>query len=135
MSAKFEIEKFDGKGDLSLWRKKLKALLVQQKVSKVIEKKIPDTVSDEKKQEMEETVFSTMILYLSDTVLQQVNDIETTVELWEKLESLYLSKSLSSKILLKERFFSFRMNPAKNLEENLDEFTKICLDLANTVRK
>ena len=34
--SKIEIEKFDGKGDFSMWKNKMKAILVQQKCSKAI---------------------------------------------------------------------------------------------------
>ena len=35
-SSKFEIEKFDGKGDFSMWKKKMRAILIQQKYAKAI---------------------------------------------------------------------------------------------------
>ena len=34
--SKVEIEKFDGKGNFSLWKKKMRAILVQQKCAKAI---------------------------------------------------------------------------------------------------
>ncbi|CAK9325786.1 unnamed protein product, partial [Citrullus colocynthis] len=37
MSAKFELDRFDEKGDFFFWKKKMKALLVQQKVSKALD--------------------------------------------------------------------------------------------------
>lgn len=43
-----------------------------------------------------------------------------------------MPKSLSSKIYLKERFFGFKMDPTKNLEENLDSFNIVCTELANS---
>lgn len=79
--------------------------------------------------------FNIMILYLADNVLRQVNDIESAPELWKKLDKLYLSKSLTNKILLKERFFGYRMESSKTVEENLNEFNKICLDLTNSGEK
>ena len=49
--AKFEIEKFDSKGDFGMWRKKMKAILVQQKVAKALggEQGMPSTMTDEEK--------------------------------------------------------------------------------------
>ena len=44
-------------------------------------------------------------------------------------------KSLSNKIYLKEQLFGFKMDPSKNLEENLDEFKKITVSLANIDEK
>ena len=34
--SKIKIEKFDGKGDFSMWKKKMRAILVQQKCAKAI---------------------------------------------------------------------------------------------------
>ena len=34
--SKVEIKKFDGKGNFSLWKKKMRAILVQQKCAKAI---------------------------------------------------------------------------------------------------
>lgn len=52
---------------------------------------------------------------------------ETTAQLWTKLEKLVFSKSLPNKIYLNERFLGYRMDSTKNLDENLNEFNKICL--------
>lgn len=42
-----------------------------------------------------------------------------------------MPKSLSNQIYLKERFFGFKMDPSKKLEENLDDFNVVCTELAN----
>ena len=44
-------------------------------------------------------------------------------------------KSLSNKIYLKEQLFGFKMDFSKSLEENLDEFKKITVSLANIGEK
>ena len=38
-TTKFEVEKFNGKGNFSLWQKKVKALLVQQSLHKTLQGK------------------------------------------------------------------------------------------------
>ncbi|XP_062094146.1 uncharacterized protein LOC133800209 [Humulus lupulus] len=47
------------------------------------------------------------------------------------LESLYMIKNLSNKLYLKEKFFTFKMHEGKYLQEHIDEFNKLCLDLEN----
>ncbi|TXG51781.1 hypothetical protein EZV62_024305 [Acer yangbiense] len=64
-------------------------------------------------------------------VLREVNEEKTASDVWKKLESLYLTKSLTNKIYLKERLFGFKMDPSKNLGQNLDEFKKMTIELAN----
>ena len=38
-------------------------------------------------------------------------------------------KSLSNRIYLKQKFFGFKMHEGKSIDENIDEFTKLVLDL------
>ena len=51
--------------------------------------------------------------------------------IWNKLEELFMTKSLTNRIMLKEKFFGFHMDSTKNLEQNLDEFKKIAIALAS----
>ena len=128
---KFEIEKFDGKGDFGMWRKKMRAILVQQKVAKALggEQEMPSTMTDEQKQDIQE------FLYMADNFLRQVDDQDATTKVWLKLEQLHTTESLANKIYLKEKLFGFKMDPSKGLEENLDDFDKITIDLANIDEK
>ncbi|TYK10877.1 Retrovirus-related Pol polyprotein from transposon TNT 1-94 [Cucumis melo var. makuwa] len=84
---------------------------------------------------MDEMAYSTILLYLSDEVLRLGDEVTTTGELWKKLESLYLTKSLPNKIYIKEKFFGYKMDQSKSLEENLGEFQKIVVDLNNIGEK
>ena len=136
-SSRFEIDKFDGKGDLSVWKKKMKAVLVQQKCAKAIAdpSEFPEVMKSSEKQEILENAYTLLILNLADNVLCQVDEEDNALKVWNKLESLYMLKSLSNKIYLKEQLFGFRMDPSKNLEENLNEFKKITVSLANIDEK
>ena len=60
---------------------------------------------------------------------------EAKWEFWKKLDGLYLTKSLPNKIYLKEKFFGYKMDQSKGLEENLNEFWKIVVDLNNIGEK
>ena len=136
-SSKIEIEKFDGKGDFSMWKKKMKAVLVQQKYAKAISNpsKFPEVMKTSEKQEIMENAYNLLILNLVDNVLRQADKEDTAFKIWKKLESLYMEKSLSNKIYLKEQLFGFRMDSSKSLEENLDDFKKITVALANIEEK
>ncbi|PON95322.1 hypothetical protein TorRG33x02_088440, partial [Trema orientale] len=132
-SLKFELSPFDGSGDFSSWRKKMKALLVQHKLHKALEDPttLPTTMTDVQRLELQENAYSIIILYLADNVLRQIDGEDTAFKAWNKLEQLYLTKSLTNRILLKEKFFGFRMDTNKNLEQNLDDFKKIAITLAS----
>nr|GEX28039.1 retrovirus-related Pol polyprotein from transposon TNT 1-94 [Tanacetum cinerariifolium] len=55
----------------------------------------------------------------------------TAVEVWSKLETLYMTKSLANKLCLKKKLYTFYMPVGQKNSEHRDEFNKIFLDLAN----
>ena len=84
------------------------------------QKPFPETATNEhrlevnnRRQEICEKSFNTLILSLGDKVLREVSKMEIVEALWSKLESLYMSKSLSSRLYLKAKFFTFKMQRAK----------------------
>jgi hypothetical protein len=130
-SAKFEVEKFDGQNSFSLWRIKMRALLRQQGLAKILDGKAPSTSSSEKSAELEEKAHSSILLSLSDGVLREVADEETAAGLWKKLENLYMKKSLTNRLFLKQRLYTLKMEEGTSLGNHLDEFNKILMDLKN----
>lgn len=92
--------------------------------------KLPATWDAAKKEVLEST-FNTLILSLGDKVLRKVIRCTSAGEIWLKLESLYMTKTLSSRLFLKAQFFTFKMVEGKYLMEHLDEFNKLIVDLKN----
>lgn len=68
--SKIEIEKFDDKGDFSIWKKKMRAVFVQQKCAKAIgdPAEFPEVMKSMEKQEILENSYSLLILNLADNV-------------------------------------------------------------------
>ncbi|TXG70632.1 hypothetical protein EZV62_005567 [Acer yangbiense] len=139
MSMKFDIDKFDGTGDFGIWRRKVKALLSQQKILKAIEgpDKLPGTLSPEQKDDMLEMALGTIILNLSDNVLREVND-ETTAYDYTRKVWVYL---LKSKDLAFESFKAWKqlvenqtskkvkvLRTDNGLKFCKEEFNKFCCD-------
>lgn len=92
---------------------------------------LPNIVTAQEKEDKELTVYGTLVLNLSDSVLRQVIDQDTAYKMWTKLESLFATKDLPNKMFLREKFFTFKMDPSKTLVENLDEFKKIISEFKN----
>ena len=93
--------------------------MIQQKVAKILdEEDLPETITEDEKKDTDEMNYSKILLYISDEVLRLMDEATTTGELWKKLESLYLTKSLRNKLYLKEKFFGYMMDQSKGLEEN-----------------
>ena len=42
-----------------------------------------------------------------------------------------MTKSFSSRLYLKAKFFAFKMNERQKLQKHIDDFNKLCLDLGN----
>ena len=89
------------------------------------------TAQKEAQTEVKKKAYSLLILSLGDKVLREVSKLKTAVEIWKRLEDLYLKKTLSSRLFLKARFFNLKMHDSQKLQEHLDDFNKLCLDLEN----
>ena len=111
-SYKFDIEKFNGSNDFTLWKLKMKAILVQQKCEEAIEgeEKLSIELTVAQKAEAVKRAHSTIPLSLVDEVLREVADKTTAVGLWKKLESRYQKRSLSNKLYQKKRLHTLKMS-------------------------
>jgi translation initiation factor IF-1 len=65
---------------------------------------------------------STIRLCLSDLVLLNVSEEDTTKDLWENLGKLYHSKSLVNKLFLRMKLYNLRMRDGDSVEEHLNAF-------------
>ena len=97
LAMKFDVETFTGKNDFGLWRVKMRALLVQQELAEALEgaNLLPTSMSERDKKVALEKAHSAIILSLGDKVLREVLKEKSAVEVWLKLESLYMAKSLA----------------------------------------
>ena len=89
------------------------------------------TLTQVQKGEMIDKAKSAIVLGLGDKVLRDVTREATAASMWAKLESLYMTKSLSHRKLLKQQLYSFKMVESKPITEQFTKFNKIIDDLAN----
>nr|GEX87618.1 zinc finger, CCHC-type [Tanacetum cinerariifolium] len=68
-----------------------------------------------------------LILRLGDWVLWEVTKETTASEIWKKLETSYMTKSLANHLYLKKKLYTFNMHPGKSQSEHIDEFHKLTL--------
>lgn len=120
-----------------MWSQKTYVALVHQKCAKALggEETIFEEMSSSQKTEVLETTYSLLCLHLSENVFIQVDDKSTVTKIWLKLEFLYLTKSLTNKIYLKEQLFGFKIESTKSLDDNLDKLNKITVSLTNIDEK
>ncbi|KAL8549278.1 hypothetical protein ACS0TY_008215 [Phlomoides rotata] len=85
----FVLAPFTGKGDFSIWKQKMKCILIHQRVFKAIDESYSTNETADKKTEMNEIGLSSIVLNLSDSVLRKVGQMDSAKDLWNKLEELY----------------------------------------------
>ena len=90
-----------------------------------------EDVYEDQQQELLGTATDVIIFHLSDSRIRLIDKEDTSTKIWKKLDKLFQKKSLTNKIFLKVRQFSFQRNIARNLEQNLDEFLRMTIQLAN----
>jgi len=62
---------------------------------------------------------------LADEVMYNVIDEETATRLWSRLETLYMTKSLSNKMYLKKQLYELCMKEGTTVLEHLNFFNKV----------
>lgn len=84
---------------------KMKAILIQNGIQKALEGKVkkPTTMVEEKWKELDLKALWAIQLCLSNEVLREVAKEDSAASLWLKLESLYMAKSVTNQLLLKNR--------------------------------
>ena len=102
-SGKIDIEKFNGQS-FELWKLKMEDLLVDkdQWIAVDLGTK-PMAMSDEDWSKLDQKAKSTIRLCVSDSIFLNVSGEATTKNLWEKLGTLYQSKSLVNKFFLRKK--------------------------------
>src|SRR5436190_21514017 len=83
--------------------------------------------ADEKKKGCK--ALSQIHLYLSNNILQEVLQEKTAAALWLKLESICVSKDLTSKMHVKMKLFSHKLQEGGSLLIHLSTFNEIVYDL------
>ncbi|KAJ4703555.1 Retrovirus-related Pol polyprotein from transposon TNT 1-94 [Melia azedarach] len=125
-----KIDKFTGRNSFSLWQIKMRALLKQQGLWAPLARKPADPITAEMAV-LEEKAHSTIMLCLADDIITEVAEEETAQGMWVKFEGLYMTKSLTNKLFLKQRLFSLRMQEGMPLRDHLDQLNTILLELRN----
>ena len=79
--------------------------------------------------DLKDMATSTIFLCLANNTLRKVLGLTDPIDIWDKLESWYKSKSLTSRLYLKKRFLGLQMTEEADFNQHLDEFNKIIMEL------
>ena len=146
-ATKCEIERFDGDGDFSLWKRRMFAFLsvsglkdVLEEKTKIDETKDEDKDPEAKKKEIEaetarsercEKAMNIIFLNVGDHVLRKIERCTTAAETWMLLEKLYMPKSLPNRVHAQLKLYSFKMQDSRSIDENIDDFLKLIGELSH----
>ncbi|MFQ6671635.1 hypothetical protein Gotur_036112, partial [Gossypium turneri] len=100
-------------------------------LKKVVTGKKPENLNKTEWEELDEKALSAIQLCLANTVLQEVLMEKTSSALWKRLETLYTTKYLANRLVLKQRLFTFRMNDGELLRDHISQFITLLNDLKN----
>ncbi|KAI8538560.1 hypothetical protein RHMOL_Rhmol09G0113400 [Rhododendron molle] len=124
INSQFSLERFNGSDNFTLWQRRVKDILVQQGLARVLKGKDtkPATMKDDEWEELESRCVSTIRLCIADNTINHVMDEDLASALGEKLEKLYLAKSLTNKSHLKRQLYKLKMEEGGNLMEHMNAF-------------
>ena len=133
-SMKYDLPMLDYKTRFSLWQVKMRAILAQTNdLDEALEKfgkKKKDEWTDEEKRK-DRKALSLIQLHLSNDILQEVLQEKTATELWLKLESICMSKDLTSKLHMKLKLYTLKMQEGDSVTNHLSVFKEIVADLVS----
>ncbi|GFZ09851.1 PAM68-like protein [Actinidia rufa] len=124
INSQFSVERFDGNSSFTLWQRRVKDILVQQGLAKALKGKDakPETMKDDDWEELMMKCVSTIRLCIADNIINNVMDEDSASALWEKLEKLYLAKSLTNKLHMKRQLYRLKMEKGGSLMEHMNVF-------------
>ncbi|KAG8482498.1 hypothetical protein CXB51_024223 [Gossypium anomalum] len=91
--------------------------------------KMPSTLTDEEKKRTDRKTLTQLHLYLSNEILQDVMKEKTAAALWKRLEQICMSKTLTSKLHMKQRLYAHRLEEGASVHEHLTVFKEILSNL------
>src|SRR5664279_3297818 len=132
-SMKFDLPLLDYKTRFSLWQVKMRAILAHPDLDDALEafgKKEQKSWTDKEKRK-DRKALSLIHLHLSNDILQEVLQEKTATALWAKLDSICMSKDLTSKMHMKMKFFTHKLQEGGSLMNHLSIFKEIVADLVS----
>ena len=130
-SGKIEIEKFNGQS-FELCKLKMEDLLVDKDQWIMVDLGTkPMTMSDEDWKKLDRKAKSTIRFCVSDLVLLNVYGEAKTKNLWNKIGTLYQSKSSVNKLFLRKKMYNLRMKDGDSMTENLNAFNTVVSKLSS----
>ena len=128
---KYDLPLLDFDTRFSLWQVKMRAVLAHHDLDEALEsfgkKEQKDWTAEEKRKDR--MALSQIHLQLSNNVLQECLEEKTAAALWLKLESICMSKDLTSKMHIKMKLFTHKLQEGASVLTHISVFKEIVADL------
>ena len=133
-SMKFDLPLLDYKTKFVMWQVKMRAILAQSSdLDEALDgfggKGQKSWTAEEKQKDRK--ALSLIQLYLHNDILKEVLLEKTAAELWLKLESICMSKDLTSKMHVKMKLFTHKLQEGGSVMNHLSIFKEIIADLVS----
>ena len=125
------IEKWNGDKDFEKWQWRMKAVLMRNEVHPVVfaPEELTEDISVLERREMEKWAFTTLQLAMGDSVISEISGETTAKGIWDKLEALYMKKSLTNRLILMRTFFTYKMKEGSSLKAHLAAFDDLLMKM------
>ena len=137
MAAKVEIPLLDKKTNFSMWQVKMRAILAQMELEDALFEEMPRRWTDERWSKCNRKALTQIHLHLSNEILRDVHKETSAYKLWLQLEEICMAKTVTRRMLTKQRLFGLRMLEGTSLELHISKFKEVISDLeamdANTL--
>jgi hypothetical protein len=91
--------------------------------------KKPETMEADEWKEKQTLAVATIRLCLSDHVMHHVIGLNTPKEIWDKLETQFMSKTMTTKLYLKQKLYGLKMQEGSDLAGHINVFSQMVTDL------
>ncbi|KAG8478984.1 hypothetical protein CXB51_028893 [Gossypium anomalum] len=128
---KYKISLLDRNTRFVLWQIKMQAVLVQMDLKDALLgiDKMLSTLTDEEKKRKDRKALTQLHLHLSNKILQDVMKEKTTAALWKRLEQICMSKTVTSKLNMKQCLYAHHLEEDASVHEHLIVFKEILSNL------
>jgi hypothetical protein len=130
-SVKYDLPLLDWDTRFSLWQVKMRAVLSQTDLDDALdgfrEKDVKTWTNEERRKDHK--TLSHIHLHLSNNILQEVLAEKTAAALWLKLELICMSKDLTSKMHMKMKLFTHKLQEGGLVLSHVSSFKEIVVDL------
>ncbi|KAG8472495.1 hypothetical protein CXB51_034177 [Gossypium anomalum] len=87
--------------------------------------KMPSTLTDEEKKRKDQKALTKLHLHFSNEILQGVMNEKIAAALWKRLEQICMSKTLTSKLHMKQHLYAHRLEEGVSVHKHLIVFKEI----------